>query len=273
MGQRTLPHVEEGGAHVEVVARHVVKSGAKQGLRLNAEQRIGLQRDANGLTGLEKAIVDDAHPSQVVVDRVIPVFFQTHPACRHRDRTFRHIQRIELNLRRTLGLETTFDPESVQRWDLLGCRLGAVVQRLKHEGFDQRISLRFRHVFFRGKLHDFRFQIGSKGFHRGQENPTVLAVDGSTTHCSVVHIVEDPILVWHAVDVDAVHAQHLNEQPPFKGFSWDVVEVHSRIGVVVPNVQSEILVADPEGAHRIDVLHHRPPERRLVSVVELDLRD
>ena len=80
-------------------------------------------------------------------------------------------------------------------------------------------------------------------------------------------------MAGHAIDVDAVHAQHLNQQLSFQWCPRDVVQVHARIGVVVPNVQSEIFIAHPKRPHGVNVFHHGPPKRCLVPIVKLDLGD
>ena len=77
LGQRALPQVEEGGTQRQVLARRIVESSAEQCLRLDVEQAVALQGDPDGLAALEQAVVDDAHPTQVVVDGVVLVFNQT----------------------------------------------------------------------------------------------------------------------------------------------------------------------------------------------------
>ena len=100
-----------------------------------------------------------------------------------------------------------------------------------------------------------------------------MAVDGPAVDRSVVHVIEHPVLVGQPVDVDAVHAQDLDEQLAFERLTWDVVEVHPGVGVVVPHVQPEVLVAHAKRPHGVDVFHHHPPQRGLVAVVQLDLGD
>ena len=129
-------------------------------------------------------------------------------------------------------------------------------------------ALRLVHVFG-----DAVAQVGAKRLHRGQENAAVLAVDGPAVDRGVVHVIEHPVLVGQSVDVDAVHAQDLHKQLTFERLTRDVVEVHPGVGVVVPNVQPEVLVAHAKRPHGVDVLHHHPPERGLVAVVQLHLGD
>ena len=224
----------------------------------------------------EEPVVDDSDASQVVVHGVVAVLHQAHPTGGHSHGTFRHIQRVQLNFRRTLRLESSFDSVAIQRRNLLGRRLGAVVEWLEHQRADEVFRLDFLLIFRNGvrildKVLNFRRQIRPKRLHRRQVNAPVLAVDRSALHGCVVHVVEDAVPIGHAVDVDAVHPEHLDKQSSVEWRAWDVIQVDAGVRVVVPNVQAEVLVADPKGPHGIDVLHHHLPQRGRVSVVKLNL--
>ena len=193
---------------------------------MDVEQRIGFEGHLDGLARFQKSVVDDAHPAEVVIDRVVAVFHQPHPASRHRHRPLGDVERVELDFGRTLRLEASLDSISVEGRDLLCGRLRAVVQRLEHQGLNQAIPLRVRHALFGGEFGDFFGKVRPKRLYRRKENPAVLAVDRSTTDGRVVHVIEHPVLVRHAVDVDAVHAQHLNQEFALEWRTWNVVEVH-----------------------------------------------
>ena len=276
--QRPLPHVEQRGSDVEVVAGHVIEPRAHEGLRLDVEQRVRLQGNLDGLAGFKQPVVDDPHPPEVVVDGVVPVFDEAHPTGRHGHGPFRDVEGVQLDLRRTLRLEASLDAVPVQRWNLLGRGFGAVVERLEDQGLGQRVdhgflvawgdALCLLHIFCNAVA-----QVGAKRLDRRQENAAVLTVDGPAVDRGVVHVIEHPVLVGQSVDVDAVHAQNLHEQLAFERLTWDVVEVHPGVGVVVPHVQPEVLVAHAKRPHGVDVFHHHPPQRGLVAVVQLHLGD
>ena len=176
-----------------------------------------------------------------------------------------------------MGLEPALDPESIQGWDLLRGRFGAVIQGLEHQGLNQGIAHRVlvgrSDVGFGDVFPNLVGEVGTKRLHRWEVDAAVLAVDGSSLDRGVVHVIEHPILVGHAIDVNAIHPQDLNQQAAVERLPRDVVEVHPRVGVVVPNVQTELLIAHPKRPHRIDVFHHGTPKRGLVSVVEFHLGD
>ena len=183
-----------------------------------------------------------------------------------------------MDLRRTLRLEPPLDAVPVQRWNLLGRGFCAVVKRLKDQGLGQRVD----HGLFvawcdaLGLFDVLGYavaQVGTKWLHRRHKDPAILAVDGSSVDRGIVHVIEHPVLVGQPVDVDSVHAQDLNKKLALERLARDVVEVHPGVGVVVPHVQPEVLVADTKRPHRVDVFHHHPPQRSLVAVVQLHLGD
>ena len=203
----------------------------------------------------------------MVIDRVVLVLDQTNPAGRDRDRSFRDVHCLEGNLTARLALELPFDAEAVERWNLLRCGLGAVVERLEYDAFDQVGSeVRIFHA-----LLNLLGEVGTEGFCRWEENPAVLAVDGPAHGGRIVDEVKDPIGLRHAVDVQPVHPEQLNEQGPVERVARDVIQVDPGRRIVVPNVEAEVLFTQPKRLHGVDVLHHDFPEWRLVTVAQAKL--
>ena len=203
----------------------------------------------------------------MVIDRVVLVLDQTNPAGRDRDRSFRNVHRLQGNLTARLALKLPFDAEAVERWDLLRCGLGAVVERLEYDAFDQVGSeVRILHA-----LLNLPRQVGTERFCRWEENPAVLAVDGPAHGGRVVDEVKDPIGLRHAVDVQPVHPEQLNEQGPVERVARDVIQVDPGRRIVVPNVEAEVFFTQPKRLHGVDVLHHDFPEWRLVTVAQAKL--
>ena len=160
----------------------------------------------------------------------------------------------------------------------MGRGFGAVVKRLENQRLGQGVDHGF-FVAWRNALRlldvlgDAVAEVVAKRLHRRQKDSAILAVDGPAIDRRVVHVIEHPVLVGQSVDVDAVHAQNLHEELAFERFTGDVVEVHPGVGVVVPHVQTEVFVAHTKRPHGVNVLHHHPPKRRLIPVVQLHLGD
>ena len=98
-------------------------------------------------------------------------------------------------------------------------------------------------------------------------------MDGAAHRGRIVHKIEDPIGLVHSIDVQPVHAEQLNQQRPIQRIPRDVVQVHPGSGIVVPDVQAEILFTQSKRLHGVDVLHHDFPERGLIAVAQPQLRD
>ena len=175
-----------------------------------------------------------------------------------------NVERIEHDLRTHLTLVLALDPETVQRGDLLCRRLGAVVQRLENNGLNQRLGL----VWVRNTVFNLVPQRLTKRLHRWQEDPSILAVHGAAHRGRIVHKVIHPVWLQLSVDIDAVHAQHLNQELTIQRIARNVVEVNPRGRVVVPDANPEVFRAQSESAQRIDVFHHEVPQGSDVTVLK-----
>ena len=108
----------------------------------------------------------------------------------------------------------------------------------------------------------------SKRLDRRQKYPAILAVHGAPLSGGIVHKVIHPVWLRLTIDVDAVHAQHLNQELPLQGRAWDVIQIHTCRGIIVPNSNSKILGTQTKSAQRIDVFHHQIPQWRTVSIFQ-----
>ena len=192
------------------------------------------------------------------------VFDQTHTTSGHGNRPFWDVHCLQRDFAARLALEFPLDAEAIQGWDLLCSRFCAVIQRLEDDALDQ-IGRQIRIIH---ALQDFIPQIRSKRFHRREEDAAVLAVNGSAHRRRIVHKIKHPIGLRHAVDVQPVHAQQLKQERAVERISWNVVEVDTGSRVVVPDVQSEILLTQSERLHGVDVLHHDFPKRRRIAIAQ-----
>ena len=220
--QRSFAKVQHRGTDFRTIAENVIEPRANHRLGLNREQGVAFERHFDVPAGFQQSIIDDAHPTEVVINGVILVFNQPNATCRHRHGSLRHIERIEADFAARLALEFPFDPESVERRNLLSRRLCGIVKRLENNGLDQGLGqIRILH-----SLHNRLPQTRAKRLRRREENPAVLAVDGPPLGRRIVHIIKDPILLGHAIDVQPVHAQQLQQQRAIERRPRDVVQIH-----------------------------------------------
>ena len=95
-----------------------------------------------------------------------------------------------------------------------------------------------------------------------------------TPHCRrVIYEIEDPVGLCHSVDIQTVHTQQLNKQCAIERVARDVIEVHTSGRIVVPNIQSEILLTQSKRLHGIDVFHHYFPKWRRITIAQSQLGD
>ena len=80
LGQRALPQVQEGRPEGQVFTWRVIEAGAQQRLGLDVEQAVALEGDPDGLAALEQSVIDDAHPAEIVVDRVVLILDEPRPS-------------------------------------------------------------------------------------------------------------------------------------------------------------------------------------------------
>ncbi|MFN9941764.1 MAG: hypothetical protein ACK56I_20035, partial [bacterium] len=74
--------------------------------------------------------------------------------------------------------------------------------------------------------------------------------------------VEPPVRVGRVVRVQAVQRQGLQQGDLVQRSARDVVDVDTRGGVVVDEVEAEVLPVHLERTERVDVLHHQVPHRQ-----------
>ncbi len=89
----------------------------------------------------------------------------------------------------------------------------------------------------------------------------------------IVDKIEDTIRLTHSVDIKPVHPQQLQQQRAIERIAGDVIQIDTGGRVIVPNVQSEILLTEPKRLHRVNVFHHGSPKRSLRSIAQTQLRD
>ena len=268
LGQGSLAQVEEGCPQGEVFTGGIIKSGPQQGLGLDVEQAVALQRYANRLSTLQQTIIDDPDPSEVVVDRVVLVLNQTSAPGRHGHRALGDVEGVQHDFRADLTLILALDSEPVQGGNLLGRRLRGVVQRLEDNGLDQGLRL----IGVGHPIEDLVPQGLAERLHGRQEDPAILAVHRAPLRGGIVHEIIDPVRLRLSVDIDAVHAQHLDQELSLERSARDVIEVHTGRGVIVPHPDSEIFRAQSKRLQGVDVLHHQVPQGGGVSIFQLHPR-
>ena len=128
----------------------------------------------------------------------------------------------------------------------------------------------FRQVRVGHPILDLSAERLSERLHGRQEHPAVLAVHRAAHGRGIVHKVIDAIRLGLSVDIDAVHAEHLDEQLAFQRCTGDVVQIDTCGRVVVPHPDAEVLRAQAERLQRVDVLHHQVPQRSHIAILELD---
>ncbi len=256
--ERTLVEVHDRGADHQVLVHLVVEPRAGQGLGLDAEEGVALQAHIDRCTTFEDALVEDLHPAQVVVHRVVLVLHQFHAAGGHAHGALRDVHRVEADHVAAGALEAALELEPVQLRQVLCGRFRAVVEGLEHDVLPHYRDL---HGIVRVGPDQLLVQVAAERLQYREEDAAVLGVDGAAHGGGVVLEVEPSVRVGPALLVQPVQAERLQQRDLVDRRFGDIVEVHAGGGVVVQQLQPEILRVHLEGAQGINVLHHQVPQR------------
>jgi len=71
--------VQQRCTHVEIIREPVIEMSPHQGLGLEPEELVALERNLDGSIRFDKGRIDDRHNTHVVIDRVIGIFGKGNP--------------------------------------------------------------------------------------------------------------------------------------------------------------------------------------------------
>ena len=229
-GERLLREVHQGTANQEVLGEVVFPVHAKHGF---AFKRFGraFQTDVDRRAGVENALVDDGHLAGGIVHGVVAVFHQRHTACRHHDRAAGHVHGAERDDVARGGFVLSGQDELVFLDVLLRLGAGGVVEGLEliflgHDGVAQ-----------------YFVEVAAEGFHAGEEDASLRAVNGVAFHEVEVSVRVQVVLV-----VQAVQAQKADERLVLELLFGQVVEVNARRVAQVFDVEPEAGLFHRSGA-------------------------
>ena len=243
LGKRFFREVHDGGSYIEILGEGVVEVETQHGLALHVEHRLVLERDADGGTRLDNALVQDGNDTHGVVDNVVGVLDQRHTAGRDHHRTAGHVHGVQTDFGARRGLVLTGHDKLVLLGDLLGDGECRVVEFLVD-------------IFLGdGGIAYLIGQVTAEGLDDGEDDAAVRRLNGVT-----LDVVEDTVGILGLVGVQSVEVHHLQE-----GLVGDiplgyVVDGHAGGVALILDVEAELVLLHLIGPERIDVFHHQVPD-------------
>jgi hypothetical protein len=114
LGERAFKQIHERGAHAQVFAERIIKTRPDHAPTLETKKRVVFKTDVHALARLQDGIVQDAHLTDVVVDRVICAFAQRRSAGGYAHRTRRQVEGAEGYFRGSARFVGAAQHESVE---------------------------------------------------------------------------------------------------------------------------------------------------------------
>ena len=248
-GECGLVHVDDGGAHVEVLVELVVEVRAEVGLRLCRHGALVLVGHVDGRARVEYALVQYVDLAEGVVHGVVHVFGQRHAAGRHHHRALRHVEGVERYFGAVGRLVAAAYLVLVLGALLLGVDVCAVVE-CREGVFGRQVGL----------APELGGHVAAEGFALREDDASARGHYGVSFH-KVVFAVGVAV----EVAVHAVHVQYFEVGLAVEAAGCgarafvEVVDV-GRCGVVeVDHVEVKVVRLHVVGSQRVDVLHHQAP--------------
>ena len=245
LGKGSLKQMQVSSPQVKIVVEAIICPHPYHRLGLKPEKGIVFKRNIHRNPGTDIHIIEDPYPANIVVHLVILPLHQGFSACGYPHRPLGNIECPQRNFRRHRGFVTAPDRKPVFLGKLPGQEDRSVVQFLIDIFFPKAVIL------------NLSPQGRPKRFEHRKHNPPISGIDRHA-----FYVVKHPVGLGIALYVENIQVEHPQQrltrkvglrQKPLFPFS----------GIVIKNIEFEILAVDLKRPDRIHVFHHQIPGRNI----------